>query len=95
MISFEELKKNYQTSTQQLFDTPNQSVQHNQVKHGLDRDAARSRVMQPSQWHDNVLKLVASYVAKGNTDKEKSICSQEISRATATQISRLKSKFKK
>ena len=25
--------------------------------------------MQPSQWHDNVLKLV-SYVAKGNTDKE-------------------------
>ena len=70
MISFEELKKYYQTSTQQLFDTSNQLVQHNQVKHALDRDAARSRVMQPSQWHDNVLKLVASYVAKGNTDKE-------------------------
>ena len=70
MISFEELKKYYQTSAPQLFGMHTQPLRHNEFKHALDRDAARSRVMQPSQWHDNVLKLVASYVAKGNTDKE-------------------------
>jgi len=36
----------------------------------LDRDAASQAAMNGQNWHLNMLKLVGSWVAKGNTDKE-------------------------
>ena len=36
----------------------------------LDRDAASKAAKSGDNWHNNILALVASLVAKGNTDKE-------------------------
>jgi len=36
----------------------------------LDRSATSEAAMNGVDWHDNMLKLIASWVAKGNTDKE-------------------------
>ena len=36
----------------------------------LDRNQAREAVMNGEEWHNNMLKLVASWVTKGNTDVE-------------------------
>ena len=36
----------------------------------LDRIAASDAALNGDDWHDNVLKLVASWVSKGNTDEE-------------------------
>ena len=36
----------------------------------LDRVAASSAALSGDDWHDNMLKLVASWVSKGNTDEE-------------------------
>ena len=36
----------------------------------LDRNEAREAVMNGKEWHNNMLKLVASWVTKGNTDAE-------------------------
>ena len=36
----------------------------------LDRDAASKEAMSGENWYSHVLRLVGSWVAKGNTDKE-------------------------
>ena len=36
----------------------------------LDREAASKAAMSGDHWHDNMLKLVGSWVAKGNTEEE-------------------------
>ena len=36
----------------------------------LDREMASETAMNGYQWHNNMLRLVASWVAKGNTDTE-------------------------
>jgi len=36
----------------------------------LDREAASKAALSGDHWHDNMLKLVGSWVAKGNTEEE-------------------------
>ena len=75
MISFDQMMQLYSSKKpDDLFSTKiNHFITLNttpQTNKPLDREVASQAVMNGDQWHNNMLRLVASWVAKGNTDTE-------------------------
>lgn len=66
MISFNDLVKIYAEKAQSLFShgEADEPISGERIK--IDRDHLRQTAMQPHEWHNAVLKLVASYVSKKN-----------------------------
>ena len=70
MISFNDLAKHYPQETTSFFSNNSYNASITGQNCNIDRDYLRQKVFEPHEWHHSVLKLVASYVAKKNTDAE-------------------------
>lgn len=84
MISFNDLVKIYAEKAQSLFSKAQSLFSHGEADEPIsgerikiDRDHLRQTAMQPHEWHNAVLKLVASYVSK-KTDEEIHILTQPL-----------------
>lgn len=70
MISFDELATHYPEENTSFFSNNRYNASITGQSCNIDRDYLRQKTFEPHEWHNSVLKLVASYVAKGNTDAE-------------------------
>lgn len=70
MISFDELVSHYPEETTSFFSNNSHNASITEQSCNVDRDYLRQKAFEPHEWHNSVLKLVASYVANRITDTE-------------------------